>query len=856
MRPPRAEFVRAEDLAVGLCGAGLLLMVELVALAPAAALLRAGWVVAGLFAGLGLVIALGLSVGRYLAERASTRRWALVAWSVPAVFVLLPVSRSLFQGAFASTLPGAQWGVLWVPVVGVALIAVTLHFAALVMRTPLGRGALGAALPVLAIELDLLNRYFLASEYPDLHTLGLVVSALLAGLGLRLVVERFAPLSLRWPLDEAGPWLRGVTVACLLLLSAALVFGLSDKASRRSLADHGMHGRLLDRVAKSIADLDGDGHAMVLGGGECNELDAEIHPDARDVVKNGIDEDCDGEDLLTPWALPGDAARRKRVAEWRAEPRVDAIARRVSRSNVLLFVVDALRADPFEVKPENQRAYPNFFELRRRGHWFNRAFSPAAGTDLSMTGVLTGKPNPMSGSDATLPETFAAAGYRSHAVIPAEVMRFASPTMLTRGFERHDVVDPGQRSAPGAEGLDSRRITDLGLSFIDRWSRNPDRPFFLWLHYFDVHEHHEIAAESPPLIAANGGKAPRSRSEKYRALVRVVDGALGRVLADLKSRGLEENTIIVLLSDHGESLGEDPRLPEKHGRFLYNPLVHVPLAVVVPGLRPEEVNHPVSLLDVPATLLDLLGAPPGPESPDFQGESLLPLLLDGPGALFQPPRILPLHESDQFGLIAWPHKLLYRPAANLTELYDLSRDFGERQDQAEASPELVRSLLNAYRAFPAVALDRTTEGRRRWEMKARATRLSKKELSALAARLPTATVGAAVNDWRPAAPARARGVEITPLGRGRGGTRTAIKASAATATTMVPAPAGKVKRPRPVRPARSAAVSPATAGAKTAKGAKGAKGTKSRPTATPASKPARAPAPTPPTAPEKSSRAR
>ena len=115
-----------------------------------------------------------------------------------------------------------------------------------------------------------------------------------------------------------------------------------------------------------------------------------------------------------------------------------SFARRAAHMNVLLVVVDALRADSFDPTAENTRAFPAFFNLRRRARWFTRAFSPAAGTDLSMTGVLTGKANPMTGSDLTLSEILTAAGYRCHAVIPQEVLRFISPTMLTRGFASHD----------------------------------------------------------------------------------------------------------------------------------------------------------------------------------------------------------------------------------------------------------------------------------------------------------------------------------------------------------------------------------------------------------------------------------
>ena len=174
--------------------------------------------------------------------------------------------------------------------------------------------------------------------------------------------------------------------------------------------------------------------------------------------------------------------------------------------------------------------------------------------------------------------------------------------------------------------------------------------------------------------------------------------------------------------------------------------MHVPLAVAVPGLEPAEIAHPVSLLDVSHTLRDLLDVPGDASHEDDEGESLLPLLVDAPPSLFEPPRVLPLHESDQYGIIAWPHKLLVRPGAELHELYDLARDFDETSDRAEEQPELVRSLLRAYRAFPAVALDRTTDGRRRWEMKAQASRPGEAELAALASRIPRPAVP---GRWRP-----------------------------------------------------------------------------------------------------------
>jgi hypothetical protein len=91
------------------------------------------------------------------------------------------------------------------------------------------------------------------------------------------------------------------------------------------------------------------------------------------------------------------------------------------------------------------------------------------------------------------------------------------------------------------------------------------------------------------------------------------------------------------------------------------------------------------------------------------GHSLLPYLLPGaPASLRTLTRPLVLNESDQYGVIAWPYKLLVRPADNLTELYDLADDFAERKNLAATTPHRVGELMQHYYAAPAVNLDRSS----------------------------------------------------------------------------------------------------------------------------------------------------
>jgi arylsulfatase A-like enzyme len=194
--------------------------------------------------------------------------------------------------------------------------------------------------------------------------------------------------------------------------------------------------------------------------------------------------------------------------------------------------------------------------------------------------------------------------------------------------------------------------------------------------------------------------------------VRVVDEQLGALRQSLVERGEWDRTIVVFASDHGEGLGENARLPDNHGRFVYNALVHVPLAIRIPGVAAAQIDAPVSLLDVYPTLLELAGAPPATSD----GASLLPWLFDeAPESLTQGGRPLPLNESDQFGVVLWPDKLLVRREDNLAELYDLASDFGETRDRAATEPERVAELLAIYAALPAVEIDRTRAGRKKRE---------------------------------------------------------------------------------------------------------------------------------------------
>jgi arylsulfatase A-like enzyme len=244
------------------------------------------------------------------------------------------------------------------------------------------------------------------------------------------------------------------------------------------------------------------------------------------------------------------------------------------------------------------------------------------------------------------------------------------------------------------------------------------RPSFVWLHYFDVHEHHQI--DVPKALLKGVHEEPSRKRHRYRALLLAIDTEIGRMREELAKRNLADKTIIVFASDHGESLGEDPRLLETHGKVAYHALVRIPFAIHVPGLPGGKRTDPVSILDIAPTLLSLLDAPKA--IPHVDGVDLLPAILAAPAALRATSRALISHEELQWSVVEWPYQLLVRPAENLAELYDLDKDPGERVDLASKLPEVVTRLRARYAEVPAVRVDRTPEGRRWREQQARPPR--------------------------------------------------------------------------------------------------------------------------------------
>lgn len=326
------------------------------------------------------------------------------------------------------------------------------------------------------------------------------------------------------------------------------------------------------------------------------------------------------------------------------------------RPNVLLVVLDTVRARELGLYAADGALTPTLDRLGADGVVVERALATAPWTLPTHASLFTGRyphhlgvgwKEPLPEGPATLAEVFAANGYRTLGV-SANVWNAGREAGFARGFSRFEDHRPSwsrvlTSSKFGAWFLERRRVRsalawydvpgrvsagEVNAAFLE-WLDDGGaarRPFFAFLNYFDAH-HPYLLPHGEPGAGANPDRDRRirhfldRRSDEhdaeslgearaaYRECIEHLDGAVGRLFAELGARGVLGDTLVVVTSDHGEEFGEHGHL--EHGQTLYRPSLEVPLLFVAPGRVPKGVRAPgpVSLVDVAATVVDLAGIP-------------------------------------------------------------------------------------------------------------------------------------------------------------------------------------------------------------------------------------------------------
>ncbi|MCD6404314.1 MAG: sulfatase-like hydrolase/transferase [Planctomycetes bacterium] len=370
---------------------------------------------------------------------------------------------------------------------------------------------------------------------------------------------------------------------------------------------------------------------------------------------------------------------------------------RTSGTNVILVLVDALRADRLSMAGYKVATSPEIDSLATRAVVFDNCLSQASWTLPSMATIFTSLYPSVHGMETadsglpggleTLAECFQKAGYRTCCIQPNSLM---DPNRgVARGFDEYHFLR--MRKATRDDRSMHKRaavVNDLGLSWL---KRNADNPFFLYLHYMDVHNPYW-----PPKEFRKYGE---HMWQLYDGGVAYVSSEFAELFDAIDKMGLLGNTTIVFTGDHGEQFLEHGST--YHGNCLHQEEVHVPLIIWSPVVKPNvHIPAQVGLIDLPVTILDLAGLRPMPFA---QGRSLVPLMRGTPcpgsdvfgelvkGTVYPGPKILSLTRGN------W--RLISPAYADVPKLYNLAEDPGEHKDFAAANPALTRQMSEALKAY-------------------------------------------------------------------------------------------------------------------------------------------------------------
>ncbi|MCP4590590.1 MAG: sulfatase-like hydrolase/transferase [bacterium] len=354
--------------------------------------------------------------------------------------------------------------------------------------------------------------------------------------------------------------------------------------------------------------------------------------------------------------------------------------------NLLLVTIDTLRADRVGCYGNTAVETPTLDRLAREGVLFSHALATSPTTLASHASILTGlypvhhraRTNGFYHLDeefSTLAEVLSERGYATGAVLSAFVLnrRFG----LSQGFDDYDdnLDDEADPEASRFQERPADRTTVQAVAWMEAHSADP---FFLWVHYFDPH-----ASYAPPQTYLE-----RYADNPYDGEIAFVDAQLGHLMETVEKLGVTERTLVVVVGDHGEGLGDHDELA--HGYLLYDATLRVPLLMHCGQRLGGGVHLPgwASQVDVMPTALALLDveAPQGIDGADLTRASFgepRPVFFETYHGLLQ-------HGwAALFGVVEGDRKYIHGPDP---ELYDLAGDPFELRNLATAQPEVAGEL--------------------------------------------------------------------------------------------------------------------------------------------------------------------
>lgn len=386
--------------------------------------------------------------------------------------------------------------------------------------------------------------------------------------------------------------------------------------------------------------------------------------------------------------------------------------------NFVLIIVDSLRPDCLGCYGGDPATSPVIDQLASTGVVFEQAVSHAPWTKTSFASILTSLYPFQHGvidweyalpdSISTLPEVLQSHGYSTRAVI--NMLGLTGDSKVTKGFDK--VSEAHQKDR------DAAATTEAAIELIN----GSREPFFLLVHYFDAHWPYRCQADES---GGSSGAKPGADSsdplaavrQRYAACIKRTDTSIGDLVAFLRQDGILENTVLIITADHGDAFMEHGSA--SHGTYVYDEEVMVPLVINYPARYSvsRRIGEQVRHIDLLPTIVDLAGAV---DSGKREGTSLDHLAGEGSRGASEAATLAArgtllaatyaICESD-LGKAPWSKcirtngwKLVVVPPTSQTELYDLTRDPGEKTNLWKSRPAGGDSLLEMIEAVPGTRI--------------------------------------------------------------------------------------------------------------------------------------------------------
>lgn len=397
-----------------------------------------------------------------------------------------------------------------------------------------------------------------------------------------------------------------------------------------------------------------------------------------------------------------------------------------TQPNIILIIIDTLRSDHLGCYGYRRSTSPAMDAIAAEGVRFDQAISAASWTTPSVMSMFTSllpslhqtvtTANLLPENMTTLAAELKKGGYQTAAIVvnPGTSGKFG----FSRGFDLYDDNSIQLAAGLGDLDLNNNSVSDKVTQYAVKWlksGRQPNRPFFLHVFYFDPH--YDYMPPSPydgmftdpdyyggqdgSKITTLEGK-PLTKADKeqiiglYDGEIRFTDDQIKALIDTLRSMSLLADTLLVITGDHGEEFWEHDGVA--HGHTLYDELLRVPLIMHWPKeIKPKQVvAKQVSLLDLMPTILDMAGLPVPVQC---RGQSLIPLFKSSPNRTFTERPVFAETESKvSLKCIRTPSQKLIEHIKDRTfEAYDLDIDPFESDDLA-GMPQYTgfQQLLTAY----------------------------------------------------------------------------------------------------------------------------------------------------------------